>query len=106
MAIIGILLAFGLFLSVPPKAHTAEKLWATVNIDTILQMTSGTAQFRLTQIDNIFVDKLFKADGPNQREVLAIMLTAHSLGETVRIAFYDGDPAHIILAGVENSKSN
>ena len=90
----------GLVLMIPQSAISQELLWANVEVNRILQ-TSAHAQTRLTEVgvSNPFENKLFNISNDKQDAMLAILLTADSMGKNVRIAFYDGNPATIILVG-------
>ena len=80
---------------------SAELLWANVTVNRVLQ-TTGTAQARLTEVNSVFNNKLFNMRNDKQNAMVAILLAALALNKDVRIAFYDGSPAEIVVVGVIN----
>jgi hypothetical protein len=93
------LLVFFFGLATLAPNHLSAAVWADANVDRVLQGTT-MVQTRLTDVNGTFTSKLFKIDNEKTSAMLAILLTAYSLEKTVRIAFNDGDPASIILVGI------
>ncbi|WP_146164864.1 hypothetical protein [Desulfonatronum sp. SC1] len=83
--ILMVFLFSGICLSIPQKADAAE-LWVSVSIVRINQTASRLA-FWGDEINNTFSNKAFWIDSshPKQKEFLAILLTAISTGENLRI---------------------
>jgi hypothetical protein len=75
----------GIFLSIPQKAD-AEILWATVSV-VRLNQEPGRLVFWTDEINGTFTNKplFISKDHPKQKEFLAILLTAISIGENLRV---------------------
>ena len=93
----------GLIFMAPQQANCSGLLWTNVTINRIIQ-TETNVQVRPTEVGvaDPFSNKLFNISNEKQNAMLAILLTAMSLDKNVRIAFYDGTPALIILVGTIN----
>ena len=98
--VLGLFLLVSVF-CVNIKTGNAETLWATCTID-LVNHTATVPSVRLTEINNVFQNKLFRITNQSNKQQLAIILTALSLGKEIRIAFQDGNPAHIELVGIVN----
>jgi hypothetical protein len=98
LMVLTLAMVLGLAFAGPQCAVSADLLWANTTIDRVLQ-TAAAAQVRLTDVDGVFTSKLFNISNDRQNAMLAILLTAMSLDKQVRVAFYDGNPATIILVG-------
>ena len=103
IAIIALMLTVGTIFSFSQDARSADVIWANVTIDKVYYHKDGRCEVRFSEVDNIFTNKAFMADGENSKAILAVILTAESLDKVLRVAFYDGTPATIIMAGINNN---
>ena len=95
------LFVLGLVFMVPQNA-VAENLWADVTIDRMNQAPNSFSIW-FSEVDaGGFKGKMFniRPGHPHTKEIVAIILTAKSLGEQVRIRFVDGHPAILDVVGL------
>lgn len=84
-----VMLATMLFIA--PQESNAQTVAATVNINLLVQ-TGSVIQFRATEINGVFANKLFQInDIPKQNIQTAIALTAMSTDKPIRLFFTDSN---------------
>ena len=98
LQVILLAMVLGFVFAGPQCAMSADLLWANVTVNRALQ-TQSKVQAVLTDAGGVFTNKLFDITNEKQDAMLAVLLTAISLNKQVRIAFYLGSPANIVLVG-------
>jgi hypothetical protein len=73
--------------------------WANATVESVLQSETYVS-CRLTEENNVFINKLFRIENQRQNAMLAVLLSAKALNVPVRIFFEDGSPAIIKIAGL------
>ena len=86
-------------LSFVEYSNAADPIPAIVNVDRIIQR-EDIAMVRMTEIDEVFSNKLFYLPAVVEKQQMAIILTAISLDKPLYIEFYEGDPARIYNASM------
>ena len=92
------------FVFITPETASSEEVFRTkVTVDSVVQHTNYL-RVRLSEVgvSNPFTNKLFDVPAEKANQMLAILLTARSLGDNLSIAFFDGTPAKIILITIED----
>lgn len=93
------LFILGLMFIAPQASESQELLYANTTIDRINHNSSFALLF-MSEVNGVFTNKRFRFENQEvENMMMAIALTAASMDKTIRVGFYDGNPARVVVFG-------